>query len=142
MRSFTHKADNRRQVYLALAGSIESQLREAYAKRFEAGQETQTTLAEKLGVNRSVVNRRLTGRQKNLTVETVADMVWALGNCVSVRIYDPRETQTNAHQIVPTHPAPKEARTSKQASVAYEAKTPIIQSSVKKAANMLVSAGT
>lgn len=103
MRSFRKKTDNRRAIYLGLASDIESQLRAAFAKRSDRDQETQTSLAAKLGVDRSVVNRRLLGRT-NMTIETIADMIWALGYCINVNIFDPLETPTNVPQIVPIHP--------------------------------------
>lgn len=102
MSSFSRKPDNRRSVFLNLAGQIEGQLREAYAKRHDQGRETQVTIAKKLGIDRSAVNRRLLGRS-NMTMETIADMVWALGHCIRVDIYDPDEAPTNGHQIVPVH---------------------------------------
>jgi plasmid maintenance system antidote protein VapI len=39
---------------------------------------TQQSIAEKLGVNRSVVNRMLKG-EANLTLRSVAEIAWALG---------------------------------------------------------------
>lgn len=100
MRSFNHKPDNRRQVYLALASQIEGQLRDAYAKRHDEDNETQSSLAEKLGVDRSAVHRRLTGRV-NMTIETLADMVWALRRCIKVEIFDPDESGTNERCVKP-----------------------------------------
>jgi len=79
---------------------LESQLRAAYAKRHEQGRENQSTIAKKLGVDKSVISRRLSGRS-NMTLETVADMVWALGHCIDVTIFDPEEIQTNSHFIAP-----------------------------------------
>lgn len=89
-------------MYLDLAGAIEGQLRQAYAKKSDAGAETQSSLAAKLGVDRSVVHRRLTGRT-NMTIETIADMVWALGHCIKIDIFDPAERVGNEHRIVPEH---------------------------------------
>ena len=103
MRSFRHQTENRRAIYLQLAGSIESQLRQAYAKRHDLDRITQTQIADQLGVNRSAVNRRLTGGS-NMTTETIADMVWALGHCIKVEIFDPSETPTNGTTIVPVPP--------------------------------------
>ena len=99
------KVDNRRQVYLALVADVESQLRDAYAERNEQGQETQSSLAEKLGVNRSVVNRRLRGLN-NLTLETLADMVWGLGQCIKVDIFDPETRPSNHVRVVSEHAKP------------------------------------
>ena len=102
MRSFDRKIDNRRQVFLALASSIEGQLRDAYAKKYEAKEETQASLARKLGVGRSVVNRRLRGHT-NMTIESLADMAWALGHCIEVEISDPKVELANRKRVVPSH---------------------------------------
>lgn len=92
MRSFLNNVDKRRALYLKLAGSVESQLRDAYAKRHDAGIDNQTTVGKKLGVGRSVINRRLSGHA-NLTLETIADMLWALDHDISVEIFDPASRQ-------------------------------------------------
>ena len=105
------KVDIRRQVYLSLVSDVESQLRDAYAERHEQGIETQTSLADKLGVNRSVVNRRLRGLN-NLTLESLADMVWALGQCIKVEILDPNTNPTNHVRVVSEHAcAPRSQQT-------------------------------
>lgn len=96
------KASNRRMFFLKLSGLIESQLRDAYAKKSELGLETQTSLAEKLGVHRSTVNKRLSGA-RNLTLETVADLIWALGQDVKVEIFDPNEQPTNGKILISDH---------------------------------------
>lgn len=88
MRSFRTKPDDRRNVFLRLSGQVEEQLRNAYDTRFREGAATQSSLATMLGVNRSAIHRRLTGRS-NMTLETIADMVWALGHKIKVVIYDP-----------------------------------------------------
>ncbi len=100
--SFSKKPDNRRQVYLALASSIEGQLRDAYAKRYEAGLDNQTTIADKLNIGRSEIHRRLSGK-RNMTIETLADMVWALGQCVSVDIFDPFDRPSNEKRVISEH---------------------------------------
>ncbi len=89
-------------MYLALVAKVEGALREAYVRRNEAGIENQSTVAEKLGVNRSVVNRRLTSRH-NMTLETVADMAWALGQSVEIDIFDPDERPSNQPRIISEH---------------------------------------
>jgi plasmid maintenance system antidote protein VapI len=88
----------RRQMFLKLSSQIEGQLREAYAKKYAAGTLNQSTLADKLGVDRSAVNRRLTGRV-NMTEETIADMVWGLEHDIEVKIFDPAESKKN-HRII------------------------------------------
>lgn len=77
----------RRALYLRLAGQIEGQLREAYHRRFNSGELNQSSLAAKLDVGRSVISRRLNG-QTNMTIETIADMAWALGLEIDVTIRD------------------------------------------------------
>jgi hypothetical protein len=90
--------DDRRAVYLNLVGSIESQLRDAYARLYEAGKENQSSIARNLKVGRSVVHRRLTGQQ-NMTIETTADMVWVLGCSISVTISAQTPSSTNARPL-------------------------------------------
>lgn len=86
--SFSRRSnDPRRRIYLRLASQIEGQLREAYARKHESGECTQSSIAEKLGINRSAVHRRLNGHT-NMTTEVIADMVWALGQEIDVKIYD------------------------------------------------------
>lgn len=88
MPSSRQKPDQRRATYLALASQIESQLREAYVRQHEAGLTSQSAIADKLGINRSAVHHRLMGRT-NMTIETIADMIWALDHAIEVRIFDP-----------------------------------------------------
>lgn len=108
MRSFKRRPENRRSVYLKLVGDLEGQLREAYAKRHEQKRETQASIASRLGIDRSAVHRRLVGRT-NMTVETIADMVWALGHCIKIEIFDPEDVMSNEHRIVPDYSNPATA---------------------------------
>ena len=98
MRSFQKKADGRRSVFLALSGSVEGQIREAYNKLFSAGKTNQSSLAKDLNVGRSVIYRRLNGHT-NMTLETVADMVWALGCQIEVKISDASESGLRNSQV-------------------------------------------
>lgn len=109
MQSFRTKIDARRQTFLVLVGEIERQLREAYDRKFRAQKATQSSLADKLGINRSAVNRRLSGRT-NMTLETLADMVWALDQSISVKIYDPAELQ-GLNTIIKPQPPPVAPKT-------------------------------
>jgi hypothetical protein len=36
-----------------------------------------------------------------MTIETIADLVWALDHCIKVEIFDPKENNTNKFMIVP-----------------------------------------
>lgn len=109
--SFSRRApSNRHQIYLNLSGSIDSQLRDAYAKRHDAGIDTQVSVAEKLGVGRSVVNRRLLGHT-NMGIETLADMVWALGQCIKVDIFNPYDHPSNEARVISEHATPTDGST-------------------------------
>ncbi|MCW2227221.1 helix-turn-helix domain-containing protein [Bradyrhizobium elkanii] len=88
---------------MKLSSLIEGQLRDAYAKKYEKGAINQSTLADKLGIDRSAVHRRLTGRA-NMTIETIADMIWGLEHDVDLKIFDPAETATN-HSVAARAPA-------------------------------------
>lgn len=92
MRSFRiNKIGSRRATFLNLVGQVGSQLRDAYTRRYEQRLENQASLAKKLDVNRSAINRRLSGRT-NMTLQTLADLVWSLGYAIKIIIYDPKET--------------------------------------------------
>ena len=103
----SHRLPNaRRKTFLNLSSQIEGQLREAYDKKFEAGQVNQSSLANKLGVNRSAINRRLLGHT-NMTIETIADMVWGLDHAIKVEIFDPATVHGHNHFIsLDNQPAP------------------------------------
>jgi DNA-binding phage protein len=88
MPSSRRTTDPRRLAFLNLAAQIETQLRDAFERQHENGKVSQSDLSKKLGVNRSAIHRRLMG-QANMTIETIADMVWALDLAINVSIYDP-----------------------------------------------------
>ncbi len=93
MISFQTKTSERRIVFLRLISQVERQLREAYDRRFHEKKATQSSVAKVLGVNRSAVHRRLTGRV-NMQLDTIADMAWALGCTINVQIADACEVGT------------------------------------------------
>jgi hypothetical protein len=88
-------------MYLKLSSMIEGQLRDAYAKKHDAGALNQSSLADKLGVNRSAVHHRLTGRT-NMTLETIADMVWGMDQDIELKIFDPTDSAKNRRVPEPT----------------------------------------
>jgi hypothetical protein len=91
-------ADSRRKAFLNLSGQIEGQLREAYDRQFQAGLINQSSLAAKLGVDRSAIHHRLMGHT-NMTMETIADMVWGLGQTITVTVCDPSAVRGRNHFI-------------------------------------------
>lgn len=85
-------------MFLSLSGQVESQLRDAYDERHRSAGVTQTSMAAILGVNRSAINHRLRG-VTNMTLKTLADMVWALGYAIKIVIFDPAKTGEN-HALI------------------------------------------
>jgi plasmid maintenance system antidote protein VapI len=57
---------------------VRAELQRAFVAEKSVRKITQQKVAELLGVNRSVVNRQLTG-EENLTLRSVAELAWALG---------------------------------------------------------------
>jgi hypothetical protein len=92
--------DLRRQIFLGLASKVEGQLRDLYEKRGREGV-NQTMISKKLGCNKSLITRRLNGRS-NMTIETLADMVWAGGGCVTIDIFDPKD-RVGSNERLPPH---------------------------------------
>jgi len=88
MPSSRHRANARRRMFLKLSQLIEGQLRDAYAEKHELSALTQADLARKLNVGRSAIHRRLSGAS-NMTIETIADMIWALEKDVEFRLVEP-----------------------------------------------------
>ena len=97
-------------MFLKLSGMIEGQLRDAYAKKYEAGTLNQSSLAQRLGVNRSAVHHRLTG-ETNMTIETIADMIWGLDHDIELKIFDPQDSTKN-HSIESHAPLPDASQSS------------------------------
>ena len=89
MRSFRiNRVSPRRATFLNLVSQVGSQLRDAYSHRYEQRAENQASIAKKLDVDRSAINRRLSGHT-NMTLQSLADMVWSLGYAIKVIIFDP-----------------------------------------------------
>lgn len=59
------------------AGRFVSKVHKEIQQAFVESGLKQQQLAERLGVNRSVINRQLLG-ESNLTLRTIADLAWAL----------------------------------------------------------------
>ncbi len=59
------------------AGRFIHRVQKELQNAFVASGMKQQEIAEKLGVNRSVVNKRLLG-EANLTLRTIADLAWAM----------------------------------------------------------------
>lgn len=59
-------------------GHVRMELQKALVAEKAARKITQQQIANQIGVNRSVINRQLTGTE-NLTLRSVAELAWALG---------------------------------------------------------------
>jgi DNA-binding phage protein len=57
---------------------VRDEIQRAFIEEKRDNKLTQQAVAEKLGVNRSVINRQLKG-EENLTLRTVAELAWAMG---------------------------------------------------------------
>lgn len=102
---FQRRPSARRRVFLNLIAEIEGGLRAAFIRWSRENNENQSGLADRLGINRSIVSRRLTGRV-NLTIATIADMVWAMGYCIRIVIFHPRDEAAFRNQaLIPIEPA-------------------------------------
>ena len=71
--SFQFDLDPKSEVSTRFIGGVLRMLQKSFTNSGLKQQE----LAEKLGVHRSVVNRRLQGKS-NLTLRTIAEMAWAM----------------------------------------------------------------
>lgn len=76
---FRKRPSARRRIYLNYISEVENALREAYLRYAAKTGETQSDVAAKLGVNKSVISKRLNGRS-NLSAEAIADMAWGVGH--------------------------------------------------------------
>ncbi|MGX5850834.1 helix-turn-helix domain-containing protein [Mesorhizobium sp. PL10] len=80
---------------------VQKAIAEAVIAAKEESGVTQRALAKKLGVNRSVINRRVTG-QTNLTLYSMAELAWALDYDLVVDFVRPKQATKAA-----PHPAIK-----------------------------------
>lgn len=76
MNSFAIKVDPREAQYARLVFGVLRTLREAVDRRVGEGL-TKTTIADRIGCDKSALSRVLNGRTRNLTLKTVSDILWA-----------------------------------------------------------------
>lgn len=77
-------------------GAVRKALLLAALDEKEASGITQHSIAKKLDVNRSVINRLLRG-DANLTLRSVGELAWALGRRPSFELRDPHVAAKNAN---------------------------------------------
>jgi transcriptional regulator with XRE-family HTH domain len=108
-------------------GRVRSELQRALVAEKAAHKITQQQIATKLGVNRSVINRQLLGKE-NMTLRSVAELAWALGweirfelrkpVSLEVRFGIPQTTFTAPPHKVPANQQTVVTRTDKDLEVA------------------------
>jgi DNA-binding phage protein len=88
MHSFEFDIGDRARKVSRFIFHVRHELQRALLAEKSARKVTQQSIAEKIGVNRSVINRQLMG-EENLTLRSVADLAWALGWDLSFKLEKP-----------------------------------------------------
>ena len=78
MPSYEYKIDERSRAGSRFITSVNNELRHALVTEKSERKLTQQAIADKLGVNRSVVNRRFMGLE-NMTARSIGELLWAIG---------------------------------------------------------------
>ncbi len=78
MPSYEYKIDERSRAGSRFITSVNSELRHALVTEKSERKLTQQAIADKLGVNRSVINRRFMGLE-NMTARSIGELLWAIG---------------------------------------------------------------
>lgn len=82
--SFRPQISPRRRAFARLLGDIQQELARVMA---DTPRVSKAEIARRLGINRSLVTRRLNGTS-NMTLESLSDLAWALDQRVIVRLED------------------------------------------------------
>lgn len=83
--SFQFKLDDREEFVADAIGDVGSKLQASLRLRKAEDGLTQNEIAEKLGVDRSRINKCLSGFN-NLTIKTLAELVWAMDGKLKIDI--------------------------------------------------------
>jgi plasmid maintenance system antidote protein VapI len=97
--SYLFELDPKDEASAALVGAVGRRLQEILVERKTVGKLTQQEIANRLGVDRSRVNKCFSGYH-NLTLTTLAELVWAMDAEieVSIRLKD-RQTGTGTYEM-------------------------------------------
>lgn len=99
--------DKRRRTYVRLIGEIRHALNQALVEENARRGLTRAEIARILGKNKSVITRKLTGTS-NMTLETLADLAYALDRPVQVQLPS-RHAATGSNQANVPPPVPANA---------------------------------
>jgi transcriptional regulator with XRE-family HTH domain len=94
MKTRSFRIDKRRRSYLRLIGEIKHALAQALAEEHAERGLTMAEMARTLEVDRSHISRKLSG-ETNMTLETLADLAYALDRPVKVSLPSRHTAQTS-----------------------------------------------
>lgn len=80
---------------------VRNELLRALTERKKETKLSQQTLAHKLGVHRSLINRQLTG-ETNMTLRSLADLAWAMDLEISVELKKLADVEAGKNQASTT----------------------------------------
>lgn len=89
--------DKRRRTYVRLIGEIHHALHQALEEEYAARKLTQQGMAEALDTEKSFISRKMNGLS-NMTLETLADLAFALDRAVKVKLVS-RHSSDRSNQI-------------------------------------------
>jgi len=78
MTSYEYKIDERSRAGSRFITLVKDELQRALVAEKAERKLTQQAIADELGVNRSVVNRRFMGLE-NMTARSIGELLWAIG---------------------------------------------------------------
>jgi hypothetical protein len=78
MPSYEYNTDDKSRAGSRYIARIAEELQKALFTEKSVRKLTQQAIADKLGVNRSVVNRQVSGLE-NMTARSIAEFLWAIG---------------------------------------------------------------
>lgn len=104
---FLFETDKRSELASNLIGKTRDLLIKAFLSEKKRSHITQQQIAEKLGCDRSHVNKILKG-ETNLTLRTIADLAWAL-DYDEVKIDFIRDAVRDGENYIPESPVHKES---------------------------------
>ncbi|BAT19795.1 helix-turn-helix domain-containing protein [Asaia bogorensis] len=99
--SFKKIIPRRRKIYLELLSDIDLQLKKAYSEENTKSGLSKADLARKLEKDKSFVTRIFNGT-RNITVETIADMAYALNRKINFELTEENHRAGKNEQIKPS----------------------------------------
>jgi len=106
--SFLFELDPKQEVAADLISDVGRQLQTLHVERQAQGKLTQQDIAARLGVDRARVNKCLSG-SNNLTLRTLAELVWAMDGEIEVTIRLPQAVADAAGGDTHAQPAARQA---------------------------------